>query len=1059
MKASAIRTSKQSGIALLTTVLLLLLMSSMLVGFVVLVNSSQKLNGANNDYGRAFYGAEAGMEKLTADLGTLFDANYSPSGAQVQALITTPPSLSGISYLKGDGSNGYNLDYPNSPGTPTATVATIKSGPYQGMTALATPYTLTVTARTTNGAEVKLRRTTQTVGIPMFQFGVFSDPDLSFHAGPNFNFGGRVHTNGNVFLAEGDGATLTMSDRVTAVKDVVRKYMANGWPTSSNYNGTVQIATSPSTTACPTCRAMAMTEGSIPVMPGPVTLGPPCTGGPQGFNATCGGYTPTTSPTAWSTISLGTYGGNVLNGATGAKTLNLGIVTVGSGSTQAIDIIRRPISGEASNVLAERYFAQANLRVLLSDNPTDIMSLTPCIDSGVQPFNLEDIAKPVSSWTSANAVALKAKLIANGVTPLPLAASGAAGAAYLPANGYWQPNGNAVIKGFIKIEAQLLATSGGIPCGAWRDVTIEVLGLGYVGKNINPTPQSLDNSTLNPDWTGTNAAMELGNSPALPNLPATEMGPQYTAASRAAGVYSADSTDAAPLNACPEPHPNAVIRLERIRDNPSSVAFTAGLRKTTAPTNLPVQSTVTQVCAVDPTTGAIPDPFGALKPGWYVAGTDHLLPTDFWPNVLYDTREGQFRDTVLAGNIGGITYSKMAAMNGLMQYIEVDARNVTRWLRGTIGTNGPNTKDGSVAPNDFVMYLSDRRGNYTAAPLPGVWPPASPSLKETGEYGFSDFINNNTDPTNACPSGTLDSGENLNGTGNFYTYGQDATHAIAAVNVASPWLGGNGIVTGLTGTAATNAIAPNPNCVVTAFTGVWPGSQVIHANEGRENPPYFFRRAVKIVNGSDLSAMGSCPGGVACGLSIAMENPLYLQGDYNCPSGCAGTTWNDPHVAASLLADAVTLLSNKWNDVNSFIYPVPPPAAGNPVTSPSWGSGTARNAIETHYRTAIVAGKGIAFPFFGGSADNGSDGGVHNFLRYLEDWGGQTLYYRGSIISMYFNRQGIGIFKCCATVYNPATRGYNFDVEFLQPNLLPPRTPLFRDVNTTGFTQLLLPNQ
>jgi hypothetical protein len=44
-------------------------------------------------------------------------------------------------------------------------------------------------------------------------------------------------------------------------------------------------------------------------------------------------------------------------------------------------------------------------------------------------------------------------------------------------------------------------------------------------------------------------------------------------------------------------------------------------------------------------------------------------------------------------------------------------------------------------------------------------------------------------------------------------------------------------------------------------------------------------------------------------------------------------------------------------------------------------------------------------------------------------------------------------------VYSPPTRGYNFDVEFLQPNLLPPRTPLFRDVNTTGFTQLLLPTQ
>ena len=36
-------------------------------------------------------------------------------------------------------------------------------------------------------------------------------------------------------------------------------------------------------------------------------------------------------------------------------------------------------------------------------------------------------------------------------------------------------------------------------------------------------------------------------------------------------------------------------------------------------------------------------------------------------------------------------------------------------------------------------------------------------------------------------------------------------------------------------------------------------------------------------------------------------------------------------------------------------------------------------------------------------------------------------------------------------VYGAPTRGYNFGVEFLTPSLLPPKTPMFRDVNTTGF--------
>jgi hypothetical protein len=32
----------------------------------------------------------------------------------------------------------------------------------------------------------------------------------------------------------------------------------------------------------------------------------------------------------------------------------------------------------------------------------------------------------------------------------------------------------------------------------------------------------------------------------------------------------------------------------------------------------------------------------------------------------------------------------------------------------------------------------------------------------------------------------------------------------------------------------------------------------------------------------------------------------------------------------------------------------------------------------------------------------GTDGGVHNFLRFLEDWGGSTPNYEGSLVSLYY---------------------------------------------------------
>ena len=58
------------------------------------------------------------------------------------------------------------------------------------------------------------------------------------------------------------------------------------------------------------------------------------------------------------------------------------------------------------------------------------------------------------------------------------------------------------------------------------------------------------------------------------------------------------------------------------------------------------------------------------------------------------------------------------------------------------------------------------------------------------------------------------------------------------------------------------------------------------------------------------------------------------------------------------------------------------------------------------------------------------------------------------------SRQATGTFKYDATtVYDYADRNFKFDSEFLQPALLPPGTPMFRDVNLLTFRQILRPNQ
>src|SRR5262249_17570598 len=214
-------------------------------------------------------------------------------------------------------------------------------------------------------------------------------------------------------------------------------------------------------------------------------------------------------------------------------------------------------------------------------------------------------------------------------------------------------------------------------------------------------------------------------------------------------------------------------------------------------------------------------------------------------------------------------------------------------------------------------------------------PPLSPTKNETGEYGFTDFINPN-DPANGCPDGLVNTGEDvaetqaLFGGAIYYNYGQKVSTAPFPV----------GVPTLLYRDAVQNALVANPQCATPST--VWPGYYIKNAQEARMNPPLFFRRALKLVNGSNINKPFSavpCPGRVVCGLTITSENPVYVQGDYNANSG--GNGLNDPHVAASVLSDAFTFLSNNWNDINSFSTPYNP--GGRPGKT-------------TWYRTAVLSG-------------------------------------------------------------------------------------------------------
>jgi hypothetical protein len=1113
----SMRFRKDAGIALITTILLLFLMSSLLVGFAVLLMSNQQIAGANNDQTVAFYAAEAGMEKMTADLGNLFSQTYSPSINQITALETNPygPPPTGlfpgdsVTYLDADGTNGYKItpQSVDANGNPKDVPTTVKSGPYAGMNAMATTYDLTVNARTSSGREVELTRTTQTVGIPMFQFAVFCQVDCSFHAGSNYTVNGRVHGNGNLFL--GSGATLTLEGKVDAYKDIIRAYMDNGVAMSANWNGNVSMTTTPTGGSY---RNLAQTEGSW--------SGSACISGWTQLSTGA-------SPTDYADNLINGKGSNCATQSTGAQLLNLAVVTMGGGTTQPIDLIRRPLAGESTNVTGERYMAQSSLVILLSDNPKDIMSL-PCVDQSTQPMDLSVLAQP-NWWTNATVTGtapystLLTDMNTYGTTPLPLAASASAGA-YNSTDGYWLPTGYPIIKGYIKIQAQ---TAYGAPCGTWKDVTAEILALGYAGANINPVPQAFNTTSLNPEWpgvgdttvaptcnsttsctqmdrlqgasTGYTISPSTANPPnqmwlnagygyPLPNPGSAQVGPQNQTATSLTSAAAMPSSSATlytgQTGRCLDPHPNAIIRLERIRDNPSSLyvahyksgsnyySYADSGKLGTSPV---APAPVAVVCGVDPATGKLPivmDATGNTTKQWTPQ------PWDFWNNTVFDPREGELRDTVPTGTAPtGFAYSNLPTLNGTMHYIELDVKNLAKWFAGTIGTSGQQTYDSVNAPNDFSVYISDRRGNYAAKSTQnwaGNWPPTSPPGDETGEYGWNDFVNSVSDPTNGCPNNSLDTGEDLDGISLLLTYGANSTNTnyimypgatpTQLYTYSGSTITGTSTTGGLNNTGAygeygffsglvtAGAILANTNCgtptYATATPGIWPMMYASLSNAARENPPMFFRRIVKIVDANNLTGLGTCPTGVSCGLSIAAENPVYLQGDYNANS--AGNGFTDPTVGSSIAGDSATILSNSWNDVNSFSYDI---YANNP---------NARTPTTTYWRVAIVAGKQLSFPNFGSSLDNGDDGGMHNFLRQVENWGnsgGSTLNYEGALVNLFTNRQADGFYKNGNTVYTVPVRYVTFDSNFLTTTELPPRTPMFRSVNTTGWTRVLQPNK
>lgn len=165
-------------------------------------------------------------------------------------------------------------------------------------------------------------------------------------------------------------------------------------------------------------------------------------------------------------------------------------------------------------------------------------------------------------------------------------------------------------------------------------------------------------------------------------------------------------------------------------------------------------------------------------------------------------------------------------------------------------------------------------------------------------------------------------------------------------------------------------------------SGVSPSNGIVYVANEQGGNKY---DAVRLVNGSEL------PSSSAGGFTVATENPLYIQGDYNTVN----------KTLAMVAADALSILSNSWNDANSSNY---------------------NKRIASQTTVNCVCMQGIV-----ATAGGNYSGGVENYFRLLEQWSGVNLKFSGSIINMWESEMALGIWKQSGNYYTPPNRQWSWD--------------------------------
>jgi len=186
-----------------------------------------------------------------------------------------------------------------------------------------------------------------------------------------------------------------------------------------------------------------------------------------------------------------------------------------------------------------------------------------------------------------------------------------------------------------------------------------------------------------------------------------------------------------------------------------------------------------------------------------------------------------------------------------------------------------------------------------------------------------------------------------------------------------------------------------------------------------------------LVQAQQLPGLAKIGNSDPTGLTFVSDQAVYIQGDYNT------LNWQP----ASILSDSLNVLSNACLNADFTVHKL------NSQNCNTGGSAAKISPTDTTVNTAFLAGTDIT----NSTAAPGYNGGLENYPRFLEGWGGRTLTYRGSFVSTGTPLRVRGTWSNQS--YGAPNRNWDYDTRFNAAENLPPLAPRFVYLKQESFTR------